>query len=234
MAQTELKRTLSLSIITFYGIGTILGAGIYVLVGKIAGEAGIYAPISFIFAAIIAGFTGFSYAELSSRFPYSAGEVFYVDEGFNKQWLSRIIGVLVVLTGVVSAATVSRGFIGYFNLFVETPDWIPIILVIAVLGGLAIWGIKESAMVVVAITALEIGGLLFVLFVAGDSLGDLPERIDELIPPMNPTILNGIVLGGFLSFFAFIGFDAHLVLYIIVRYERLYLYVVLLQNDHRL
>ncbi len=65
----ELKRTLSLAQITFYGLGTILGAGIYVLVGKVAGSAGLYAPLAFVVAALLAGLTGLSYAELAARHP---------------------------------------------------------------------------------------------------------------------------------------------------------------------
>ena len=85
--QVTLKRTLSLPLITFYGLGTIIGAGIYVLIGTVAGKAGMYAPVSFIIAATIAGFTAFSYAELSSRLPRSAGEALYVQQAFGLQWL---------------------------------------------------------------------------------------------------------------------------------------------------
>ena len=66
---TTLKRSLSLPLITFYGIGTIIGAGIYVLIGEVAGRAGMYAPVAFSLAALIAGFSAFSYAELSARHP---------------------------------------------------------------------------------------------------------------------------------------------------------------------
>ena len=65
----ELRRSLSLSLITFYGLGTILVAGIYVLVGKVAGVAGMHAPISFALAAVIAGLSAFAYMELCSRHP---------------------------------------------------------------------------------------------------------------------------------------------------------------------
>ena len=72
--QNTLKRTISYPLLTLYGLGTILGAGIYVLVGKVAISAGIYAPISFLVAALLAGLSGYSYAALSSRHPKSAGE----------------------------------------------------------------------------------------------------------------------------------------------------------------
>jgi amino acid transporter len=70
--KVELRRTLSLPLITFYGLGTILGAGIYVLVGKVAGAAGMYAPVSFVLAATTAGLSAFTYMELCSRYPLAA------------------------------------------------------------------------------------------------------------------------------------------------------------------
>ena len=53
-----LKRSLSLPVLTLYGLGNILGAGIYVLIGKVVATAGMYAPWSFLIASLIAGFTG--------------------------------------------------------------------------------------------------------------------------------------------------------------------------------
>jgi amino acid transporter len=69
-----LKRSLSLPLVTLYGVGTTIGAGIFVLVGKVAGAALIYAPVSFLLAAVLAGFSAFAFAELSARYPQSAGE----------------------------------------------------------------------------------------------------------------------------------------------------------------
>ncbi len=63
-----LKRGLGLTLLTLYGLGTIIGAGIYVLIGKVAGLAGLYAPLAFLLASLLAAFTVFSFAELSSRF----------------------------------------------------------------------------------------------------------------------------------------------------------------------
>ncbi|MCR4300060.1 MAG: amino acid permease [Sulfuricaulis sp.] len=208
MAQsTELKRSLSLTQITLYGLGTILGAGIYVLVGKVAGIAGLYAPVSFVVSAALAALTGLSYAELSARYPKSAGEAVYVQEGLRRRGLSMLVGWLIILTGVVSAATIANGFVGYLHVFVAIPDWFAITLLVLLLGALASWGISESVMAASLITLVEVGGLLLVLFVAGGSLGDLPARLPELIPPADGGIWLGIMLGAFLAFYAFIGFE---------------------------
>jgi amino acid transporter len=103
--EVQLKRSLTLPLLTLYGLGTILGAGVYVLIGKVAGVAGIYAPIAFLVSAVIAAFTGFSYAQLSSRYPRSAGEALYVSKAFSLPALSTCVGWFVITTGVVSAAT---------------------------------------------------------------------------------------------------------------------------------
>lgn len=203
----ELKRSLSLLQITFYGLGTILGAGIYVLVGKVAGDAGMYAPISFVVAAILAVLTGLSYAELCARYPKSAGVAFYTHQGFGRQHLSVTAGLLIILTGLVSAATLANGFVGYLQVFVAVPDWLVITLLVLALGALAAWGIDESVFAASAITLIEVAGLLLILFVAGGSLGDLPARLPELVPPLDVMAWHGILLGAFLAFYAFIGFE---------------------------
>ena len=203
----ELKRTLSLAQITFYGLGTILGAGIYVLVGKVAGTAGLYAPLAFVVAALLAGLTGLSYAELAARHPKSAGEAVYVQDGFRWRPLSMLVGFLIILTGIVSAATIANGFVGYLHVFIDVPDWLAITLLVLALGALAAWGIAESVMAATAITLVEVGGLLLVLAVAGGSFADLPARLPELIPPFEVPVWQGILLGAFLAFYAFIGFE---------------------------
>lgn len=204
---TKLKRSLSLPLIALYGLGTILGAGIYVLVGKVAGSAGMLAPVAFVVSALLAAFTGLSYAELSARYPKSAGEAVYVQEGLRRRGLSILVGWLIILTGIVSAATIANGFVGYLHIFVTVPDWAAIIVLVLLMGALAAWGISESVITASLITLLEVGGLLLILWVGGDSLGTLPQRLPELIPSFNVQVWHGILLGAFLAFYAFIGFE---------------------------
>ena len=114
-----LRRNLNLPLVVLYGLGNILGAGIYVLIGQVVGQAGYLAPFAFLVASGVAGITAFSFAELSSRFPVSAGAATYIRHGFNNSHLSVIVGLLVILTGVISAATMARGFAGYLSVFVD-------------------------------------------------------------------------------------------------------------------
>lgn len=204
-----LKRTLSLPLLTFYGLGTILGAGIYVLVGKVAGYAGPYVPVAFLIAALLALFTALSYAELAARYPKSGGAAVYLQAGFHRRWLSVFVGFLLILTGIVSAATLVNGFVGYLHVFVDVPGWLVIIALVFGMGALATRGIAESATTAALITLIEIGGLIFILGVTGSHLADLPGRLShfDFAPPADLFVWNGIFLGAFLAFYAYIGFE---------------------------
>jgi len=202
-----LKKSLSLSMLIFYGVGTILGLGIYVLLGKIAGEAGMMAPFAFLFAAIIAGFTGVSYGELSARIPKSAGEVNYVDRAFHKKYLSMFVGWMIILSAIISTATVVNGYVGYVHVFIEIPDYLIISGLVIILGGIAIWGISESAVTITIITCIELLGIFIVIFISGDNLAALPERWNEMVPLASFNDWEKVFMGAFLAFFTFIGFQ---------------------------
>jgi amino acid transporter len=203
----ELRRRLTLPLLTFYGLGTIIGAGIYVLIGAVAGRAGAYAPVAFLTAALIAGLTAHSYAKLASRFPKSAGEAVYVRYAFGSSALAAVTGIAVIVTGVVSAATIANGFAGYWSVLIESPPWLVITLFTFLLCTVAVWGILQSVWLASLITALSIGGLLIVVYLSHDALFTVGERWQELIPPPALGAWTGVTLGAFFAFYAFIGFE---------------------------
>jgi amino acid transporter len=194
-------------LITLYGLGNILGAGIYVLIGKVAAHAGMFAPVSFLVASLLACLTAFTYAEMSARYPYSAGEAVYLQMGFALRWLSVLVGLLMVLAGIVSSAAIARGFAGYLQVFVEVPAPVAIVALLMVLGGLAIWGISESVKVAAVLTVTEVFGLLLILWVAHPAPEQWAAQATALVPPADGMVWQGILLGGFLAFYAFIGFE---------------------------
>ena len=106
---SQLERSLSLVEITLMSIGIILGAGIYVVIGEAAGLSGNTLWLSFILAALVATFTGLSYAELSSRFPKAGAEYVYVKNAFGKT-LAWLTGWLIIAGSIIGATTVSLGF----------------------------------------------------------------------------------------------------------------------------
>lgn len=202
-----LRRVLSTPRLTLYGIGTILGAGIYVLVGDVAGKAGMYAPLAYLLAALIALFSGLTYAELCGRHPVSAGEAAYVDEGFDLHWVTTAVGWVVIFTGVVSAGTLVSGFVGYLEVFVELPPFVVISVLVLAMGLLAAWGISISATAAAVITVIEAAGLLIVIALTGEVLADLPERWRELVPTPSIDAWLGIGWATVLAFYAFVGFE---------------------------
>jgi len=203
----SLDRVLSLPVLVLYGLGTTVGAGIYALLGKVAGMAGSHAPVSFLVAAGMASLTALSFCELSARLPRAGGEAVYVGAGLRAPWLSTTVGLLVVVVGCLSAATVTRGFAGYASTLVPVPTSVAIGALVVALGAVAVWGIGESAWVASAMTVVEVGGLLVVIVAGGDRLAELPARWPELVP--EASVEQWLAIGGasLLCFYAFLGFE---------------------------
>ena len=203
----ELIRQISLPMLAFYGIGTILGAGIYVLVGKVAGEAGFYTPIAFMLAALLAAFSAFSYAELAARFPRSAGEAIYIEEGFGIKSLSIAVGLMIVAVGIISTATLAHGFAGYLNVFFELPESLIIFILVLSIGFICAWGIGQSILIASAMTIVEIIGLLIIIYVGRDAFAMVPAKLPEMMPAFDASIWAGVFMGSFIAFYAYLGFE---------------------------
>lgn len=201
-----LRRSLSLPLLVLYGVGITIGAGIYVLIGAVAGHAGRYAPWSFVLAAVAMSFTVGSYVELATRFPVSAGEAAYVRAAFGSRVGSTLIGTLTITIGIVSSATVALGAAGYIGQFVALPQSVIVIGVIGALGLIAAWGILESVLLASLFTLIEAGGLLIVI--AAALYTGLPfVSVIVTPPPFDAAVLSGIGFASLLAFFAFIGFE---------------------------
>lgn len=205
--RVTLKRGLTLPLLTLYGLGVTVGAGIYVLVGATAAKAGFYAPVSFVLAALVTAFTGLSYAELSTRMPVSAGEAAYVRAGFNSPTLALGVGLLVAFSGVISSAAVSIGAASYLQHFLSFPPAILITFIVLILGLTALWGIMESVILAGLFTLIEISGLGLVIYTSLSSHADLIGNVHQLIPPMEMAPWAGILSASLLAFFAYIGFE---------------------------
>lgn len=203
----HLKRSISLPLITLYGLGTTVGAGIYVLVGKVAARADLFTPAAFLVAGLIAGLTAFSFAELAARYPKSAGEALYVREGLRSTKLALAVGLLVALSGVISAGAITLGAAGYLMGQLALPQELLVLPVVFLLGGLAAWGILESVLAAAVFTLLEVGGLLLVIWAGAGGPAAPLARLPELMPPFEPGVWSGIMAGAFLAFYAFIGFE---------------------------
>jgi amino acid transporter len=201
-----LKRRLGLPLLVLYGVGITIGAGIYVLIGAVAGYAGIYTPWSFLLAALVMAFTVASYAEMSTRIPVSAGEAAYVKAAFHSRSFSTLTGLLTIGIGVVSSSAVTLGSAGYIAQFVDLPQTLIAVVIVVALGAIAAWGILESVVLAGLFTLIEVGGLLAIIVAA--IYRDVPfVAVLAQTPPFDATVLSGIGFASLLAFFAFIGFE---------------------------
>ncbi len=199
----KLKRELGLASTTLYGIGVILGAGIYALIAVGAGLAGNMLWLAFLIGAAIAVFTALSYAELSSMFPQEAAEYNYTRKAFNREWLSFSVGWVLAIGTVVAAATVALGFGGYFSSLTGMDVKLSALGLIIAMSALNYLGIKESATFNTVSTLIEIAGLIIVIAAAFFSTPAVPADLLEA-PPGG---LGGILAAVSVIFFAYIGFE---------------------------
>jgi APA family basic amino acid/polyamine antiporter len=203
----KLRRTIGLAGLIFYGVGTMVGGGIYALLGKVAGEAGIFSPWALLIAGGLAIFSALTFAELSSRLPFSGGPAKYVTEAFHLRSVGTLFGWLVIATGVVSAATLTVAMSGFFvDLLELSTEWGRLVVVLLLLS-LACWGIKQSVIIVAIVTSIEVIGLLLVIGINADSFTSGSFNINYYMPGFDPFIWSGIMTGGFIAFYAFIGFE---------------------------
>lgn len=205
----RLNRSLSLGHAVLYGLGVTIGAGIYVLVGAAAGRSGMHAPVAFILAAAIMAVSGASFAELGTRMPVAASEAAYTLAAFRRKWLSSAVGLLVILTAVVSGATISVGSASYIGTFLPLPQpWI-IALVVIAMGSVACLSARQSVSFAGVMTVIEIGGLVLIIG-AGLTHPPVFARLPEVLPGADTGAWSGIGQTALLAVFAFIGFE-HLV-----------------------
>jgi APA family basic amino acid/polyamine antiporter len=204
-----LKKTLGLFQATILGVGLILGAGIYTIIGDVAAVAGNAMWLSFIIASIIAILVGLTYAELVSMFPGSAAEYLFSKKAFNNNFLASTIGFLVVFAIISSSATVAVGFSGYLSAFLPSiPSIIFALVIIIILSVINFWGISESTRINLTFTFIEIFGLVFIIILAFYGGSIFQANFFEF-----PTLPDGsnnlwmIFSAVGLVFFAYIGFE---------------------------
>jgi len=194
-----LRRSLGLLETTLGGVGIILGAGIYVLVGEAAGRAGDAVWASFAIAAVMAALTGLSYAELASMYPNAGADYEYSRQAMGRP-VAAVVGWVIISGNLIAAAAVALGFGGYFGEFVDSPKVAAAIAAIVVAAAIAVYGIKESMWTSIALTFVEVGGLVLIIGVGVPHLGDAP-----LLEAKSG--VASVFSGAALVIFAFIGFE---------------------------
>lgn len=209
MTKAQLQRHITLWPLVLYGMGDILGAGIYGLVGKAAGLMGNGVWMAFLVSMIAAGFTGLSYASLGSRYPRAGGASFVVHKAYKSGFLAYVIGLAVLSSGLTSMATASRAFAGYFSgLFPAVPMTVVVIAFGVILAAIIFIGIRETLWVNNILAVIEISGLIFIIALGAKFIGSV--NYFDVTTPANPDGLMTMPLllgGAVLTFYSFIGFE---------------------------
>ncbi|MET9020919.1 APC family permease [Actinopolymorpha sp. NPDC004070] len=208
-AEPELRRAIGPKLLLFFVVGDILGTGIYALTGKVAGEVGGAAWMSFGLSFVVAMFTATSYVELVGKYPKAAGAALYTQRAFGIHFLTFMVAFAVMCSGLTSAGAAARTFGGdYLTEFVDVPTLLVVVAFLVVLALVNFRGVSESVRLNVVLTCVEVSGLLFIIVIGAIAvargIGD-PGRSFEFNADGNPFGL--VVSGAALAFFALVGFE---------------------------
>jgi basic amino acid/polyamine antiporter, APA family len=208
-AHPSLKKVIGRRVLLLFVVGDILGAGIYALVGKVAGYVGGALWLPFLVAFVLAALTATAYAELVGKYPLAAGAALYVNKAFGIPFVTFIVAFTVMMSGITSASTAARAFGGrYLAEFVTLPVIVGALIFLALVALVNFAGISESIKVNVVLTIIEAFGLLVIVAIGLFALfsGDgEPARALEF-HPVNGAFL-GVLGGTALAFYALLGFE---------------------------
>ena len=204
-----LRRAISRRMLLFFVLGDVLGAGIYALVGRVAGEVGGAIWTAFLVALALAVFTAFAYAELVTKYPHAGGAALYINRAFRKPFLTFMVAFAVMASGVTSASTLSRAFGGdYFQEFVSVPTLIVSLVFIVVVALVNFRGISESVKVNVVLTLVELTGLVIIILIGAWVLGAGDADVGRALEfKEGEAAILAILAGTSLAFYALLGFE---------------------------
>ena len=204
---TKLQRHIGLVALVLYGVGDILGSGIYGLIGKAAAQLGNFVWLAFLVSFLVALCTGLCYAALGSRHPKAAGSSLIVWHAFRNPLIAFVVGLATLCSGLTSMAAASRVFAGYLEgLLPVIPQNLGIFLFAVIVGVIVFIGIGVSIWANTVCTAVELTGLLLIIIAGAPYLGSVSLTDISSIP--SGALTPGLVLSGaVLTFFSFVGFE---------------------------
>lgn len=204
MENTEQKKESSQKLNLFglcvFGIGIIIGAGVYAILGIAASKSGTSLALSFLLAAVVALLTGLSYCELGTLFPKAAAEYYYLKIAYPKKgWMSFALASLLILAGCATSATVAVAFGSYIQEFIKIPGFLSALILMIVLTGVNLLGIQGSSRTNMILTFIEILGLVIVVWFGMTTEAPVKE--------INFEIHAGTFSAAALIFFVYLGFE---------------------------
>lgn len=200
----QLRRVLTFWPLLFYGLGVIIGAGIYVALGEVIARAGTAAPLSFLIAGLCAALTGLCYAELATRYPEAAGATAYVQKAFGSEAMGLAVGAATTIAAAVSAAAIAHGAVSYVDDFLPMSRQFTVGALIVSFGVLSYYGVQASVGVAAILGVLELIGLA-----AAFGIGVYRAEHFSLdqFDPNSLASFSDIAAGAFIAFFAYVGFE---------------------------
>ncbi|ARC56684.1 putative amino acid permease YhdG [Frondihabitans sp. 762G35] len=212
---TELKRVIGPKLLLLFIVGDILGTGVYALTGQVAAEVGGAAWVPFLVAFAVALVTAFSYLELVTKYPQTAGAALYVHKAFGVHFVTFLVTFVVMCSGITSAATASRAFAANLAAGIGTELSNGTIMAVAMMFLLLVMavnfrGVSESVKANVVLTLVELSGLVMVILIglwaiAGGN-ADL-SRVVLFDTPGDKSLLLSVSTATSLAFFAMVGFE---------------------------
>ncbi|MEV0175633.1 amino acid permease [Streptomyces sp. NPDC050803] len=214
-----LKRTMGLFQLICFGVGAIVGTGIFVGLSDSVAQAGPAVVVSFLLAAITCVLTAFAFAELGGAIPVSGSSYSFAYAGLGER-IAFLVGWCLLLEYGVSVSAVAVGWSQYVNELLDSviglqlPDALsagpadggavnlPAVIVIAMAAVLLVRGVRESARATAAMAVLKLA-----ILVAFCAIGFTAFK-DGNLTPFSPAGLGGIGAGTTAAFFSYIGFDA--------------------------
>ena len=188
----------------FIGVGSMVGAGIFSLLGAAGAVAGAAVWISFLLAGLVAGLQGYSFAKFGGRFPSAGGLLEYVRRGYGDGHTTGITAWLVLATNAIVTAMVAISFGSYASsaLTDSNATWIKIfaVLLICVMSLLNVLGSKAVANAQTVVVVVVIGSLTVF------AVSTLTNLHPHLLAPSDYPSAKDIISSVALTFFAFLGF----------------------------
>lgn len=218
--QPELKRVLGPGLLLLFIVGDILGAGVYAVTGRLAGQVGGIAWLPFLVAFAVATLTAYSYLELVTKYPQAAGAALYAHKAFGVHFVTFLVAFTVICSGITSAATSANllannlliGLDEIWSGVPTTPGWalfvaLAFMLLLAVVN---LRGVGESVKFNVVLTMVEMLALAIVIAIGfsvmakGD--GDF-DRITVFESPSDKGLFMAVTIATAIAFFSMVGFE---------------------------
>ncbi|MEX5721859.1 APC family permease [Geodermatophilus maliterrae] len=206
---TRLRRAVTGPLLYLFILGDVLGAGVYALVGEVAGQVGGAIWVPLLAALVLALLTAGSYAELVTKYPRAGGSAVFAERAFRSPLVAFLVGFCMLAAGVTSAAGLALAFAGdYLGVFLDVPPTAAAVVFLLLVALLNARGIRESLRANLVMTLVETSGLVLVVVlgavVLGRGDGD-PGRALEFPPGVSAA--TAVLSAALLAYYSFVGFE---------------------------